>query len=82
MAIDFVDKSIWMGDTCFMNTANETAEFAKEIVSQMSRQDRASYHRDRDGWREGLAGMEWDLWGAVSIDALMAAVDKELEDRA
>ena len=49
---------------------------ARQIIDQMSTDDRASY--TREGWRDGIAAMMVDDWADLDVDAVLTAVETVL----
>lgn len=47
---------------------------ARDIVDQMSNDDRATYHRDT--WRPGISDMLTNDWESLDLDEVLDAVDE------
>jgi len=58
-------------------TRKEIVWIAREIVGQMSDDDRAGY--TRCGWRDGVAMMLRDDWAGADLDDVLDSIDDEIE---
>jgi len=62
-----------------MNETTEIKNFAIEIVSQMSTEDRARFNRDE--WFEGVGNLQAGGMDHVSTDAILDAIEDQIGER-